>query len=156
MRAQKPLLVIRETDPNHGAATQQGLRDEVAQVDMSQEEQRACVHLIEHGSGVLEWHREAHLKRATLRLVVQALFSHSAGETPELRVLHRDDAGSQHFAQAEVYVSPHYQQVTSFHASGLTDAFTVVSREQRTTSTPVAIFLCPGMFEHPELVDELR
>ena len=73
VRLQKPMVVLRETDPAHGAATISELRGELQQSLLDVTERVACAMIVEHverGTDI-EWYREAHLKHAALCAILQ-------------------------------------------------------------------------------------
>ena len=71
----KRLLVLRETDANHGAISLDELRLEASLLPLEADRTaaNAIARIIEVGDS-LEWHREGHLKRVTLAAIVQDLF----------------------------------------------------------------------------------
>ena len=71
----KRLLVLRETDANHGAISLDELRLEASLLPLEADKTaaNAIARIIEVGDS-LEWHREGHLKRVTLAAIVQDLF----------------------------------------------------------------------------------
>ena len=165
LRLEKPLLVVRETDANHGAVTQHDLHNEVANVDLDEAERRACHHVIDTlFPQAVEWHREAHLKHAALGEIVTALFQHTNGEAPVVRVipLASDSSAVRNGGSvirrqgppcSGVYVSQHYPRTVR---QQLADALSVPILEERHPGTPAVLLLCPGFFEVPALVEELQ
>jgi hypothetical protein len=92
-RAKKPLIVLRETDAQHGAVTLPALREEVSILPMQEEREAGgeIVRMVEAGEA-LEWHREGHLKRATLSAIAQVIIDvqqgrRSQGARRSVRVL---------------------------------------------------------------------
>ena len=89
LRVEKKILVLRETDPNHGAITLSALKEEV-EVLPEQSDRNAgneIVRMFEAGEA-LEWHREGHLKRAVLAAIVQAILELQAPSgAPAVRVV---------------------------------------------------------------------
>ena len=151
LRLQKPLLVVRETDANHGAVTQNELRDEVNRVDLDDAERQACYQLIDHVfPAAVEWYREAHLKHAALSEIVSALFQHTNGEEHVVRVVPRNSVKGP--PCAGVYVSEQYPQHV---CQQLSEAFGVPLLQQRQPGTATVLLLYPGVFDKPSLVEEL-
>jgi hypothetical protein len=74
VRAQKKLIVLWETDPNHGALTLYDLKGEVELLPEQSDRDAAnvLIRMIESGEA-LEWHRESHLKRAVLSSIFQTI-----------------------------------------------------------------------------------
>jgi len=112
----------------------------------------------------VEWHREAHLKHAALGEIVTALFQHTNGEAPVVRVMPRasDSSAVRNIGSvirrqgppcSGVYVSQHYPRTVR---QQLADAFSVPILEERHPGTPAVLLLCPGVFEAPALVEELH
>ena len=77
LRLEKPLLVIRETDANHGAVVQSELRASWPALTWTRPG-AARDHFIDVlFPEAVEWYREAHLKHAALGEIVTALFQHT-------------------------------------------------------------------------------
>eukprot|EP00966_Prymnesium_polylepis_P183722 4258235-Prymnesium_polylepis.1 len=134
--------MIRETDSNHGATTEQALRAELANVDLSNKERDACSHLIDRlFPSAVEWYREAHLKHAALSEVVNAIFEHTNGEVPAAQVARRGKVKGP--PCPGIFVSEHYARLHDVRQE-LADAFGVPLLDSREPSTPVIVLLCPG------------
>lgn len=74
VRLSKPIVVVRETDPNHGLVTLAALREEAETLPICEDRDAAqsIVERVAEGK-VLEWHRESHLKRETLKAIADAV-----------------------------------------------------------------------------------
>jgi len=150
-RLQKPLLVVRETDINHGAVTEEELRAEVmANADLNETERAACALLIGKLADAIEWFREAHLKHAALSEIVNALFEATNGVATAARVSVRGTLKPP--PCAGIYISEHYARDVR---QKLGEAFGVPLLAVREAWTPVIVLLCPGVFEDANLVEEL-
>ena len=77
LRRRKPIVLVRESDTNHGALTLGAFREEVRMLPVKEDRvaAEALVALLEGGTA-LEWHREKHLKHATLAMITQRLVEH--------------------------------------------------------------------------------
>ena len=98
LRLKKPLVVLRETDPNHGAIELSALRDEVEVLPMQADREAggALIRMVEDGQ-TLEWHREGHLKRAVLAAIAQELLDFQSAAAASsgrvaLRVIQKHEA----------------------------------------------------------------
>ena len=67
----KPLLLLVETDPAHGAPTLHDLETERSA--LPEGERSVADTLISRFASALEWHRENHLKRAVVSMIVSQL-----------------------------------------------------------------------------------
>jgi len=81
----KPLIIVREADPNYGGLSAAGFRAEVnlflARKGswLSAEEHAAVQWLLRgHAQGALEWHREKQYKYAVLKHVAEGLYHHTS------------------------------------------------------------------------------
>ena len=83
-RQKKPLIVLRESDPRHGATSLSDLSEDASLVPLEEERAaaEALVRILDEGEG-LEWHREGHLKRAALGAVLQKILDLQAGVGPK-------------------------------------------------------------------------
>ena len=90
---EKTIVVLRETDPNHGAATLEELRAECGEVPAKE---RATVEklltIVEDEHSCVEWYREYHLKRAALAEVMARVSALSEADAP--KGSNRDSNGS--------------------------------------------------------------
>ena len=101
-RLRKPLLVVRETDDNHGAISADELRAGVEAMAMAEQREAAgrLVAALEEGPA-LEWHREKHLKQATLVMIVQALLGHYDRRAEEHVASQMEERASRQAADAD-------------------------------------------------------
>lgn len=76
LRANKPIVVLREMDTNHGAVTLEELKRECERVPADAREIAATVCAASRDEDVaLEWHRENHLKLAVMADIMQRVQS---------------------------------------------------------------------------------
>lgn len=150
----RTLLLVRETDENHGAATEGELLAEVERGGLDVMEQAACRELISRYSDALEWHRELHLKRAVVSTIVARLFDTSGTELKaKVSIIDRHlqplVQGSQRHRRSDidstVHLSPSYSQLIGHDVyDEVAKAFLVPVARRRQPATPVIILLFPG------------
>ena len=76
LRANKPLVILREMDANHGAVTLEELKEECERVPADERATAMAVCTAsEDAELTLEWHRENHLKQAVLANVMQRILA---------------------------------------------------------------------------------
>ena len=84
LRLNKRMLIVQETDPNHGAVAPDQLP---SLLDMGAEDRAACEELLlrvqrAQETEVVEWYREKRLKMATLRLIVTTILQGQSTAQP--------------------------------------------------------------------------
>ena len=79
IRQKKRLILLQETDDNHGALKLEALVKEVELLPLQADRDAGAVlvRMVEAGA-MLEWHREGHLKRAVLAAITQAMLEFQA------------------------------------------------------------------------------
>ena len=79
IRQKKRLILLQETDANHGALKLEALVKEVELLPLLADRDAGAVlvRMVEAGA-MLEWHREGHLKRAVLAAITQAMLEFQA------------------------------------------------------------------------------
>lgn len=104
----KQLVVLLETDSNHGATTLPKLQAELSEL-RDESEREACQYLIDHvGAGsALQWHRESYLKHEVLRSVLSAI----AGAQVEVHSPNARGARAQSHKALKAFVSDLYQTI---------------------------------------------
>ena len=86
----KPLIIVREAEPNYGGLSASAFRAEVALFVarkgswLSAEEHAAIEWLLRgHAQGALEWHREKQYKYAVLTHVAEGLYHYTLNKPPD-------------------------------------------------------------------------
>eukprot|EP00966_Prymnesium_polylepis_P321704 7378014-Prymnesium_polylepis.1 len=167
MRLGKPVLLLRETDVAHGAIRLMEARAEVQELLLTDNERLACDDIVgkfEQGQ-FIEWYREAHLKHAALCAVIQSILAtQQPSPLPELRVNVRADRQAAQIRKrvTRVYVSPNYAHLMAPSGQSfrdeVADVLGVLGVEvvgEAEEDVPFLLLLCPGVFMHAELAQEL-
>lgn len=172
----KRLLVLCETDANHGAISLAALREEAGKLSVPADRAaaEAVADIIEAGDA-LEWHREGHLKRVTLAAVAQALFDFQAATpgaaTAAVRVTCADTDSlrarrgqavrvrarlldTDHVALPEV----HTQVADALRRAGVEvlAGAGAGQEEEAADEVPLLVVLCPQLLENVPLCEQLE
>lgn len=172
LRMKKRILVLCETDPNHGAVSTEALVEEVAMLAMREDREAgevltqivASAEALEQGEA-LEWHRESHLKRAVLARIVQCVVSiqtGGAGPNPTLKVACTSEPDrASHKIDIRLHLFDQYRLA-------MPSLYTLLQREISAAGgvlectphppepgVPTVLLLCPELFSNAELVNLL-
>ena len=174
--ANKPLILLRETDLNKGGQTFAMAEDELMFMtgtqNPSEDEKRALRQLLDDVE-VIEFHREKYFKYVALQRIASLILaqqqdresnrSNRPSDLPLVRIKDQICVPKSSVAKWALYMSAHYREIKAGE-QGSESIFDQVARHlapfgvrlqsQRADGIPVLIFLCPAIFKRLGWVTE--
>ena len=178
VNANKPLILLRETDLNKGGQTFAMAEEELVFMTGAQspsDAEKAAMRKLLDDVEVVDFHREKYFKYVALQRIASLILAQQqdkennlsdgpSAELPIVRIKDQICVPKSSAAKWALYMSAHYREIPADQQSS-ESVFDQVARHlapfgvrlqsQRADGIPVLIFLCPGIFKRVGWVTEM-